>query len=226
MTSRAPDAVLFDMDGLLVETESIWYQVECEVAAGLGLPWSAEDSAQMLGGPIGKVVTYLRGLGAGEPAEVIRRRLLDGMSHALRTTPIHWQPGALELLTALRDAEVPRALVSASLRAQVDAVLERIGEDLPDAFLTTVAAEDCPRTKPYPDPYLEAARRLDAAPERCVVLEDSPTGVAAGVAAGAYVVAVPHVVDIPPRPGVRVVATLESITIADLADWIAAAVSR
>ncbi len=98
------------------------------------------------------------------------------------------RPGALALLAELRDARVPTALVSASPRRVVDMVLGTIGRDW---FAVTLAAEDTPRTKPAPDPYLAAAARLGLDPAVCVAVEDTPTGVASASAAGCAVLAVP-----------------------------------
>ena len=112
------------------------------------------------------------------------------------------------------------ALVSASWRPVVDAVMVAALDDLGrDIFVTTVAGDDLPRTKPHPDPYLEAARRLGVGVRECVVLEDSPTGAQAGVASGAYVVAVPSLVPVPAAPGLRVVQSLSELTPELLGAW-------
>ena len=114
----------------------------------------------------------------------------------LRRGPVHWMPGARRLLEETSAAGVPRALVSSSLRVVVDAVLDAIGrEHLP----VTVSGDDVARTKPYPDPYLLAARTLGVDPADCVALEDSATGAASARAAGCYTVAVPSLADDPDR---------------------------
>ena len=105
--------------------------------------------------------------------------LLATMEGLLRTEPVHWRPGAKELLLALEEVGVPRALVSASWRVLVDAVSDAVLHEVGHGvFATTVAGDEVGRTKPYPDPYLLAAERLGVEPEHCVVLEDSHTGVA------------------------------------------------
>ena len=216
-----PAAVLFDMDGLLVDTESTWHEAERTVVAELGGSWGARDAELMVGGPLERAVAYMIEISGGhhDPAAVMDR-LLTLMETLLRAEPIHWRPGARELLAALRARQVPCALVSASWRTLVDAVLEAILHDACDRrFDTTVAGDELERTKPHPDPYLEAARRLGADPLACVVLEDSPTGVAAGAAAGALVVAVPTAVEIEERAGVRVLDSLTLLTPALLGQW-------
>src|SRR4029079_19504385 len=119
------------------------------------------------------------------------------MEALLRSEPVHWRPGAKDLLLALEDAAVACALVSASWRNLVDAVSDAVLHEVGHgAFVTSVAGDEVERTKPFPDPYLLAADRIGVAPAHCVVLEDSHTGTRAGVASGALVVAVPSLVDI------------------------------
>jgi HAD superfamily hydrolase (TIGR01509 family) len=216
-----PAAALFDMDGLLVETESIWFRAETEIVDELGGWWGEELSEAVLGGPIERAVRFMIEHSGGDHDElVVREMLMSRMEQLLRTEPIHWQPGARTLLLALQTAEVPMALVSASWRPVVDAVMVAALDDLGgDIFVTTVAGDDLPRTKPHPDPYLEAARRLGVGVRECVVLEDSPTGAEAGVASGAYVVAVPSLVPVTAVPGLRVVQSLTELTPELLGEW-------
>lgn len=216
-----PAAVLVDMDGLLVETESLWFRAEGEVVGELGGLWGSEQSEAMIGGPIERAVAaMIEAAGGDHDATAVTAALLRQMEHLLRTEPIHWQPGARELLLALRARGVPCALVSASWRSLVDAVLAAVLHEVgDDVFTTTIAGDDLPRTKPHPDPYVEAARRLGVPPPRCVVLEDSPTGAQAGLSAGALVVAVPSRTTIPPQPGLRLVGSLREVTPDLLGEW-------
>lgn len=212
-TSVALDAVCFDMDGLTVETESLWFIAETRVMAELDAPWTPEDQAHCLGGPLTRVGQYMVDrAGRGDAREAVQG-LIDHMEHLIRTSTVVWQPGAVELLLALREDGIPRALVSASPIRLVSMVLERLREHVGfDVFDTAVAAEDTARTKPHPDPYLEGCRRLDARPENTVVLEDSANGAAAGLAAGCLVLGVPHIAPIPPAPRLQTVTSLEQVT--------------
>jgi HAD superfamily hydrolase (TIGR01509 family) len=216
-----PAAVLFDMDGLLVETESLWFRAEAGLVAELGGTWSDDDSLAMVGGPLERAVRAMIEVAGGDHDEVlVRDLLLVRMEKLLRTEPVHWQPGARELLLSLRAAGVPCALVSASWRSLVEAVLDAVLHEVgPDALQTTVAGDDLPRTKPHPDPYLEAARRLGVPIGACVVLEDSVTGTEAGAAAGALVVAVPAQASVEEREGVRVVGSLLELSPELLGRW-------
>jgi HAD superfamily hydrolase (TIGR01509 family) len=216
-----PAAVLFDMDGLLVETEHLWYDAELEVIERIGGSWGPEHQEALVGGPLEKAVDMLIAQsGDKHDHDEVMTLLLTTMERQLRTKPVHWRPGARELLLALEDVGVPCALVSASWRMLVDAVhdavLHEVGHDL---FATTVAGDEGERTKPFPDPYLLAAARIGAPIEHCVVLEDSHTGSRAGLASGAFVVAVPSLVDIAPEPGLTVVSSLEDVTPELLGQW-------
>jgi HAD superfamily hydrolase (TIGR01509 family) len=210
-------AVLFDMDGLLVDTEPLWYEVETEVMARFGAPWTPQDQAALLGGSLERSSRYLVATAGAElPWQTVAGWLLDGMSQRLRDG-VEPRPGALDLLAELAGAGVPRALVSSSHRVLVDAVLASLGDH---HFAFSVSADDVVRLKPDPEPYLSAVRRLRASPARCVVLEDSPTGVAAGEAAGCPVVAVPSLKAIPPAPGRTVTASLRDVDLARLRELV------
>ncbi len=221
------DAVLFDMDGLLLDTEPMWLIAERMTMAQLGADWTDVDQAQCLGGPLDRVVHYMiEKSGTQRSLDDVRTHLLTEVERQFRDDPVHWQPGAKDLLAELYRAGVPCALVSASYRRLVDTALDRVVHEVAsDVFAVTVAGDEVARTKPHPDPYLSAAERLGARIERCVVLEDSPTGVAAGQAAGALVVAVPHMVHIEATPRTRVVQSLAAVDLEVLRGWLSAATS-
>ena len=207
------DAVFFDMDGLLVDSERVWLEIETGVMARLGAAWTPEHQANLVGGSMERTVGYMLSVsGAGVPPETIREWMIDGMVARLQDgVPV--MPGASELLDALRDEGVPVGLVTSSVRPIADAVLKSVGRE---RFDLVVTADDVTRTKPDPEPYLTAARRLGVAPARCVVLEDSPSGVAAATAAGCAVVAVPSLVPVEEAPGRLVVPSLTQVGVADL----------
>jgi HAD superfamily hydrolase (TIGR01509 family) len=218
-----PAAVLFDLDGTLLDSEDLWWDAECQVVSSWGGTWTREDQAQCLGGPLERVTTYMaERTGSPLAPDVIGVELLACMESLLRSGDLVWRPGALELLTDCRSCGVPTALVSASHRRLLDAVSDAVSgrRGMPDpAFDVTVAGDEVDEGKPHPEPYLAAARELGVAIEACVVIEDSPTGVASGQASGAFVVAVPHLVAIPAHPRRRVLESLEGVTLADLQAW-------
>lgn len=206
-----PHAVLFDMDGLSVDSEPEWLLAEKELALELGFIWESIDQANCLGGPLRRVGEYLA-TRAGLPIEAgveLEQRIISMMVERVGRG-VAAMPGAHRLIAELKGAGVPIALVSASPRRLVDAAL--LGSGL-SGFDTIVAGDEVARTKPYPDPYLEAARRLGVSAESCIVLEDSATGVASGLASGATVVAIPHLVPIVAGHRLRVESTLSEISL-------------
>ncbi len=210
-------AVLWDMDGLLVDTEPTWTVAEQELARELGGVFSPELKAAIVGTRLELAVpAILRWYDVEDtPAQVARTYawLLGRMVelYAERPTVL---PGAGELLAALRAEGVPVALVSSSYRVLVDAVLAHgIGP-----FDVTVAGDEVACGKPHPEPYLTAAAALGVDVAACVVLEDSPSGVVSGEAAGCAVVAVPAVagVDLEAGPRRLVLPSLSGLTVDDL----------
>ncbi|MFB6893772.1 HAD family hydrolase [Kitasatospora sp. NPDC056327] len=207
-----PAAVLFDMDGTLVDTEQLWWQAAAELADELHHRLGDADAPEVLGQAIEHTAAHLhRVTGTSLSEAELADRLGESFAGkvAAETVP---RPGALALLASLRDARVPTALVSASPRRVVDLVLGTLGRDW---FAVTLAAEDTPRTKPAPDPYLAAAYLLGLDPASCVAVEDTPTGVASATAAGCAVLAVPS--SAVPIPDGSRVTLLDSLEHADLA---------
>jgi HAD superfamily hydrolase (TIGR01509 family) len=211
MTNRgdaAPVAVLFDMDGLLVDSEPLWLEAETAVMARLGAGWTAADQVQLLGGSLDRTVRYLMAK-ATRPATPgqIASWLMDGVTERVRDHGVPLRPGARELLAEVAAAGLPRALVTGSERGFMEAVLARTGL----RFDALVCADDVSVTKPDPEPYLLAAKLLGTEPGRCFALEDSPNGVASAEAAGCRVIAVPSLVPIHPAPGRTVVSSLTEL---------------
>jgi HAD superfamily hydrolase (TIGR01509 family) len=211
--SPALQGVLFDMDGLLVDSEPIWFEAECAVMARLHGKWSEADQHALVGGSLPHTVSYLLAR-AERPAsrEEVGRWLVEGMTSLLMSRSLAMLPGAAELLAEVRTAGLPHALVTSSERPIMDAVLLQLGVD----FTATVCAADVATSKPAPDPYLLATSLLGTDPRSCVALEDSPNGVASAEAAGCRVVAVPSLVPIPARPGRVVAASLSEVDLAAL----------
>lgn len=214
-----PDAVLFDMDGLLVDSEPLWFESEADVMARLGGTWTRQDQEHLLGSALDRSVRYFleRAAVPARPDQV-GEWLVAGVIDRVRDRGITVMPGAAGLVAEVAASGLPYALVTSSQRRFVDAVLSRTGMRFP----VVVTGNDVSRSKPSPEPYLLAARRLGADPGRCLVLEDSPTGVAAAEAAGCFVIAVPTLRAMEPRPGRLVLPSLRGVGLARLrAEWAA-----
>lgn len=210
----APAAVLWDMDGTIVDSEPYWIATETALAAEHGGTWTHEQALGMVGKPIAHTATHLRDLGVPVTVEEIADELVRRVAERIRTDGAPWRPGARELLRAVGEAGVPSALVTSSYREMADAVLETMPAGI---FAAVVTGDEVTHSKPHPEPYLTAARMLGVDIRRCVALEDSPSGLASAEASGAASVAIPLMVKIPPAPGRTVLPSLEGVTLDDLA---------
>lgn len=210
----APGAILFDMDGTLIDSEGLWLEAEISVMHSLGSDWTDQDQSFCLGGPLERVVDYMIAKAdSRESSDDVGGRLLDEMEHKLRHSALSWRPGARALLFEARERGIPTALVSASWNRLIDAVSEKIDEDLGRAaFDVVIAGDDVGMSKPHPEPYLTAAAALGVDTASCMALEDSPTGVASAVSAGCRVVAIPHIAEIA-ADGALVVRSLDDWTL-------------
>jgi HAD superfamily hydrolase (TIGR01509 family) len=209
-----PAAVLWDMDGTLVDTEPSWIAAEHALVARHGGSWSDEHAHAIVGTPLLVGAEYIRRHGGVDlPAEVVVEQLIDQVVADVRRAVV-WRPGARELLLELRAAHVPCALVTMSYARLADAVVSVLPAG---TFAAVVTGDEVRHGKPHPESYLTAAARLGVPPGECVAIEDSPPGVLSARAAGAAVVAVPHVVPVPPGPGIVVLDTLEGLSAAGLA---------
>lgn len=201
-------AILFDMDGTLVDTEPLWLVSETELMEDFGYQWTSQDQASCLGGPLDRVGTYMYELaGKVESPEFFRDSLIARMAEKLHKGAA-LMDGSLELLRLCADIEIPVALVSASPRILVDAVLANLPSH---RFSVSVSSDDVKHTKPDPEGYLQAAKLLDVDITNSLILEDSLTGVMAAQASGGFVVAIPHLVPIVESSRVRVVNSVREL---------------
>ena len=211
-------AVLFDMDGLLVDSEPVWSVAEAEIMAWLGGPWNLDVKARCVGRRMDEACRILVAVaGSSVSPDEVLERLVGRMCELFRES-LPLLPGAVELVDACRAAGVRTALVSSSYRALVDAALETLGEQ---RFDVTVAGDEVERAKPAPEPYERATAALGVHPGDCVVVEDSAAGTQSGEAAGCHVLVVPNVVDVPGGPGRTVVASLAEVDVDRLAGLVA-----
>ncbi len=209
-----PGAVLWDMDGTIVDTEPYWMACEFELAEKYGGTWSRQHALAVVGGDLIDSATYMRRhMGIDRTPLQIVDELLDGVVRMVEHE-VPWCPGARELLAGLRDLEIPCALVTMSWRRFVEPVVAALP---PGSFAALVCGDEVSHGKPHPAPYLRAAELLGLAPEQTLAIEDSPTGTASAVAAGCDVLVVPSHVQVPPGPGHVIRESLVGLEAHDLA---------
>lgn len=208
-----PRAVLWDMDGTLVDTEPYWIETEYELAERYGGTWSEAHALNLVGNDLLESGHYIRKhMGIDVSAEQIVEELLDGVVGRVESA-VPWRPGAVELLTRLRDDGVPCALVTMSYDRFVAPILAQLP---PETFRVVVTGDRVRRGKPHPEPYLTAAAALGLAPADCLAIEDSNTGAKSAETAGCLVLVVPN--HVPVLPGDRRVfaPTLDGLDVADV----------
>jgi sugar-phosphatase len=183
-------AVVFDMDGLLIDTEPIWRRVEIEIFGRLGLHLTEEQCMETMGVRVAQVVElwHSRRPWQGPPTAEVTQQIVDGViAHVLAEgQPM---PGVLEALDMVHAAGLPIAIASSSSEGMIRAVIRRL--KIERYIQVICSADDEAEGKPHPAVYLRAAERLRVPPDECLALEDSPTGVLAAKAAGMYCIAVP-----------------------------------
>ena len=191
-------AVLWDMDGTLVDTEPYWTIAELALAERYRGTWSAERSLEVVGFDLLDAARHMREQMGIElaPEQIVDEMLDDVIGQVEREVP--WRPGSRELLTSLGDAGVPCALVTMSYARFVKPILEGLP---PGTFSAVVTGDAVARGKPHPEPYLTAARDLDVLASECLAIEDSDTGATSAAGAGCTVLCAPLHVPIPTGPG-------------------------
>jgi HAD superfamily hydrolase (TIGR01509 family) len=213
------EAVVFDLDGVLIDSEPVWEQVRRQVVAEHGGHWAADAQQRLMGMSTGEWARYLsEELGVGLPpdmvAELVIERMADRYSERLPLLP-----GAVDAVRRMA-ARWPLGLASSSPPSLIDAVLD--AASLRESFVTAMSTEQVARGKPAPDIYLAVTERLGRPPQRCAAVEDSSNGLRSAAAAGLRVIAVPHP-KYPPAPDALEAAALVLPGLAGLtADAVAA----
>lgn len=208
-----PSAVLFDHDGTLVDTEPLWERAKQNLAAEHGAVWTAEDTDATLGRPVAATLERLRRIGVRLGDDDLFAAVFEHSVRVLEGERLEFIDGIGALLDELAAAGIPAAIVTNASSAMARHTASAAPEDLFQVVVGTDEYAEGVRPKPDPDAYLTAARRLGVDPARCVVVEDSPAGAAAGVAAGIPVVVVPGAQRVAPGPGITHVARHRDLTL-------------
>jgi len=215
MHQDLPAAVLWDMDGTLVDTEPYWQAAQIELVGSFGGVWTPEDGLAQVSVSLWVSASRLQAKGvpweAGEIIEHLQKAVMDQVRK-----DVPWRPGARELLSELREAGVPTALVTMSMRPMAEEIAAAVPLAGP-AFDVIVSGSDVENPKPHPEPYLTAVELLGVPAASTVAIEDSPPGLASAVTAGVAAIGVPHSVDLPAGTGYVVWPTLAGRHIEDLA---------
>ena len=210
---RVLQAVLFDMDGTLLDSEKIWDVALDDLASWLGGELSLTARQRMVGSSLARSVAILHSdLGIEADPESSGAFLTERTAELFRTDLV-WKPGARELLDEVHAAGVPAALVTSTHRRLTEIALDTMGRHY---FAAVVCGDEVRRPKPHPDPYLRAVELITAEPRCSVAIEDSPLGIAAAEAAGCVVLAVPSEVEIETAATRTIRASLDGMSVADL----------
>lgn len=202
------------MDGTLVDTERYWMAAEEELVESFGGRWTHEDALGLVGSGLWEAAAVFQAAGVDLDADTIVARLTARVREQLDEHGVPWRPGARELLEALRQASVPTALVTMSVRSMADDIVRAIPFHAFDVMVTGDSVENA---KPHPEPYLNAADALGVDVRDCVAIEDSPAGLTSAWAAGAVTVGVPNILALDEAPAHVLWDSLAGKAVSDVA---------
>jgi HAD superfamily hydrolase (TIGR01509 family) len=214
MPNTYPAAVLFDMDGTLIDSEHHWLSSEQELAASWGANWTSDDGEALIGMSLYQSTKLIKEkLGIDLTPDQITEILTDAVIAKL-DAEIVWRPGVLELMADLKANGVKTALVTMSMRRMA----LRVAAKLPvGEFDVVVAGDDVTNGKPHPEPYLLAAEQLGVDVKDCIAFEDSVTGLTSAEASGAIAIGIPNIVQLPEQEGRLIWPTLQGVKVETLA---------
>jgi hypothetical protein len=194
VSATNPQAVLWDLDGTIIDSEPYWLLSEQRMVEEFGGTWSEADGMALVGSGLTFAATEMQRHGVTLPVDVIVQRMVDEVD-AMIAEQIPWREGARELLDSIHAAGIPQVIVTMSYRSTAHFIANAVG-----IFAAVVSGEDVGNPKPHPEPYLMGAAAVGADPRLCVALEDSIPGNASAVAAGVVTIAVPLHIAIPDSP--------------------------
>jgi len=208
-TNNFPAAVLWDMDGTLIDSEPYWMESEGALAASYGGVWTEADAHEMIGKSLYDSSAMLRekfGIEDLSVQGVIDRMTNEVIANLKRKLP--FRPGALELLIELKRRGIKTALVTMSMRSMAQTVVDQIGFQ---AFDVIVAGDEVRYGKPHPEPYLKAAELLGVDIKNCIAFEDSISGLRSAESAGTHAIGVPNLIPLPARETNKIISSLTDV---------------
>lgn len=209
MTLQLPSAILWDMDGTLVDSEPYWMAAEEELVKSYGGEWTADDGRKLIGTGLPQAARVFQSRGVQLSVDEIVARLSAQVLEQL-VDAVPWRPGVLELMAELDAAGIPSGIVTMSLRSNALFIADKLGIE------HVVSGDDVDHEKPHPEAYLRGAALFQVPPEACIAFEDSLPGLASASAAGTVAIGVPAHVDLPPSESYTVWPTLVGRTLTDL----------
>ena len=191
MSATNPQAVLWDLDGTIVDSEPYWLLSEQRLVEEFGGTWSEADGFALIGAGLTNAAEHLQKCGVDMPVDAIVKRMVDEVDE-MNAKQVPWRPGALELIRSIHDAGIPQVIVTMSYRTTAQFVADEVG-----LFAGVICGEDVTHSKPHPEPYQMGAALVGASPHDCVAMEDSIPGNESAVVAGAVTIALPLHVPLP-----------------------------
>jgi len=185
VSATNPQAVLWDLDGTIIDSEPYWLLSEQRLVEEFGGTWSEVDGFALIGAGLTNAAEHLQQRGVDMPVDDIVQRMVDEVDD-MNARQIPWRPGALELIRSIHDAGIPQVIVTMSYRSTANFVADEVG-----LFAGVISGEDVTHSKPHPEPYVMGAALVGVVASQCVALEDSVPGSASAVAAGAVTIALP-----------------------------------
>jgi len=209
-------AILFDMDGTLVDSEPLWLSAEIEIMQEFGCTWTAEDQIACLGGPRSKTEKIMQEKSGFQMPDGYFGSRLDNLMELKLASELNIYAGGLKLIAECKNYGLKVGLVTASGTRLMNVVLQNFPKD---TFDVVVSGDDVTNSKPDPEPYLKAANDLSVDITQSLVIEDSLTGVTSALASGAQVIGIPHLITLPENINLRLIDKIDDLTLDKLLNW-------
>lgn len=211
-------AVLWDMDGTLIDTEPLWLEAELAMLGRYDIQLPAETRDSLIGSGLRDAARLFQQLGVPLATSEIISEWVASVKQGITDSTPAWRPGARELLASLKDAQIPCALVTMSVRSLAEQVVSLLPKN---SFQVIIAGDEVQHEKPHPEPYLLGAKALGVNSEHCLAFEDSPTGLRSAYGAGTIAVGVPNLLSLEAAPSHALLSSLLGLDAFDLQEMYA-----